>query len=91
LRLRVNGEQRQAGSLDQLIVSAAELVSLASTIVPLEPGDLILTGTPAGVGRVVEDDVVELSVDGLPDLRVRVVAKAAVDGTYLLKEPAHVH
>lgn len=76
LRLDINGEERQCGSLAQLIVSAAELVALASSIVPLQPGDLILTGTPKGVGPLVPGDKVALEVGGMPALSLVVGQKA---------------
>jgi 2-keto-4-pentenoate hydratase/2-oxohepta-3-ene-1,7-dioic acid hydratase in catechol pathway len=75
LSLALNGEVRQTGSLDQLIVGVAELVALASSVVPLEPGDLILTGTPSGVGGLAGGDVVELAVTGLPTLRLDVTVR----------------
>jgi 2-keto-4-pentenoate hydratase/2-oxohepta-3-ene-1,7-dioic acid hydratase in catechol pathway len=75
LALRVNGELRQEGRLDQLIVGVAELVALASSVVALEPGDLILTGTPSGVGSLTAGDVVELAVTGLPPLRLDVTTR----------------
>jgi 2-keto-4-pentenoate hydratase/2-oxohepta-3-ene-1,7-dioic acid hydratase in catechol pathway len=80
LRLSVNGEQRQHGRLDELIVSIPELVSLASSIVPLEPGDLILSGTPSGVGPIIPGDLVELQVEGLPPMSLRVSAKTGTPG-----------
>jgi 2-keto-4-pentenoate hydratase/2-oxohepta-3-ene-1,7-dioic acid hydratase in catechol pathway len=75
LELSVNGEVRQRGSLDQLIVGVAGLVALASSVVALEPGDLILTGTPAGIGPLAKGDVVELAVTGLPVLRLDVTMR----------------
>lgn len=79
LELYLNGERRQHGSLDQLIVGVDELVALASSIVPLNPGDLILTGTPAGVGPLAPGDVVELAVSGLPRLRLPVTVRNSHD------------
>lgn len=76
LRLRVNGEQRQQGSLAQLIVSVPELVALASSIVSLQPGDLILSGTPSGVGPLTPGDKVSLEVDGLAPLVLVVEQKS---------------
>jgi 2-keto-4-pentenoate hydratase/2-oxohepta-3-ene-1,7-dioic acid hydratase in catechol pathway len=75
LSLRLNGEQRQAGRLDELVVGVLGLVKLASSIVRLESGDLILTGTPAGVGRIVPGDRVELTVDGIPPLDLEVTQR----------------
>ena len=50
MRLTVNGETRQSGSTRDMIFSVAELVSYISRFMSLQPGDVILTGTPAGVG-----------------------------------------
>lgn len=75
LRLSVNGEERQRAQLDQLIMPVAELVALASSVVPLLPGDLILTGTPRGVGPLTVGDLVELEVGGLPPLAMNVTER----------------
>jgi fumarylpyruvate hydrolase len=68
--LRVNGELRQEGDLAQQIWKVPETIAYLSTLVELRPGDLIMTGTPAGVGGVVPGDVLEGGVDGIGDLRV---------------------
>jgi 2-keto-4-pentenoate hydratase/2-oxohepta-3-ene-1,7-dioic acid hydratase in catechol pathway len=75
LTLSLNGEQRQHGRLEDLIVDVPGLVALASSVVALEPGDLILTGTPAGVSGLHRGDVVELAVTGLPVLRLDVTVR----------------
>jgi 2-keto-4-pentenoate hydratase/2-oxohepta-3-ene-1,7-dioic acid hydratase in catechol pathway len=75
LRLFLNGELRQHGRLADLIVDVPGLVALASSVVELEPGDLILTGTPAGVAALTPGDVVELAVTGLPVLRLEVTKR----------------
>lgn len=77
LELSVNGEVRQHGDLGQLIMPVADLVALASSIVVLQPGDVILTGTPSGVGPLVEGDAVRLTVSGLPPLELAVTNKAS--------------
>lgn len=77
LMLSVNGERRQRGQLDQLVLGVVGLVKLASTIVRLEPGDLILTGTPDGVGPLTPGDRVQLVVDGLPPLDLAITARGA--------------
>jgi 2-keto-4-pentenoate hydratase/2-oxohepta-3-ene-1,7-dioic acid hydratase in catechol pathway len=69
---RVNGAVRQSGTTSQLIFDVATVVSWCSQAMTLEPGDLILTGTPEGVGPLAEGDEVEVRVGGLPPLRVRV-------------------
>ncbi len=70
---RVNGEVRQDGSTAQLIHSLARIISYASEAFTLLPGDVILTGTPAGVGRLEAGDVVEVEIEGIGILRNRVV------------------
>jgi fumarylpyruvate hydrolase len=69
--LRVNGEPRQEGDLDQQIWTVRETISLLSTLVSLRPGDLIMTGTPKGVGRVEPGDHLEGGIEGVGDLSVR--------------------
>lgn len=66
---RVNGEVRQEGSTSQLIHSLARIVSHASQAFTLLPGDVILTGTPAGVGRLESGDTVEVEIEGIGILR----------------------
>jgi 2-keto-4-pentenoate hydratase/2-oxohepta-3-ene-1,7-dioic acid hydratase in catechol pathway len=62
---RVNGEIRQSGTTADLVFDVAHLVSFISTIMTLLPGDVILTGTPAGVGPIVPDDKVEVEIEGI--------------------------
>jgi fumarylpyruvate hydrolase len=64
---------RQDGDLGQLIWSVPEIIQQLSSLFRLEPGDLIYTGTPAGVGPVVTGDVLEGGVDGIGTLRVQIV------------------
>lgn len=66
---RVNGEVRQEGRTSQLIHSLARIVAHASQAFTLLPGDVILTGTPAGVGRLVSGDTVEVEIEGIGALR----------------------
>ncbi|TVT89014.1 fumarylacetoacetate hydrolase family protein [Pseudomonas sp. RGB] len=66
--LKVNGEQRQVGDLADLIWSVSEVISYASQSVALKAGDLIFTGTPAGVGALQPGDVVTAGIDGVGDL-----------------------
>jgi len=62
---RVNGELRQHGSTLDFIFSVPELLTYITAAITLEPGDLLLTGTPSGVGPIQTDDRVEVSVSGL--------------------------
>lgn len=66
---RVNGEVRQDGNTSQLIFSLARIVAHASQAFTLLPGDVILTGTPAGVGPLESGDVVEVEIEGIGILR----------------------
>jgi len=66
--LKVNGEFRQHAKLGDMIWSVAETISALSELFELQPGDLIYTGTPAGVGPVKSGDVVEGSIQGLGTL-----------------------
>jgi fumarylpyruvate hydrolase len=68
--LRINGEPRQEGDLDQQIWKVPETIGFLSTLVALRPGDLIMTGTPKGVGPVEPGDRLEGHIDGVGDLRV---------------------
>ena len=68
--LRINGEPRQEGDLDQQIWTVPETISYLSTLVSLRPGDLIMTGTPKGVGPVEPGDRLEGHIDGVGDLSV---------------------
>ena len=72
IALSVNGGVRQQGDLKDLIWSVNETIEQLSIAWTLQPGDLIYTGTPAGVGAVVRGDVMEARIDGLAPLRVKV-------------------
>lgn len=69
--LDVNGERRQSGDLDQQIWKVAETIAYLSTLVELAPGDLIMTGTPAGVNAVGPGSTLRGHIDGVGDLEVR--------------------
>ncbi|MEM1092996.1 MAG: fumarylacetoacetate hydrolase family protein [Bacteroidota bacterium] len=73
IQVAVNGETRQHGHTSDMIFSVAHLISYASHIFTLEPGDLIYTGTPEGVGPVKAGDTLRAEVSGLPGLDVSVV------------------
>jgi len=71
LRLSVNGETRQRGDLSDMIWSPGECLAVLSTLVELQAGDLLLTGTPAGVGPVAAGDVLEATCALTPGLLVQ--------------------
>ena len=71
ITLSVNGVQRQKGDLSELIWSVAETIETLSKAWTLQPGDLIYTGTPSGVGAVVAGDLIEGAIDGLGSLQLR--------------------
>jgi fumarylpyruvate hydrolase len=73
IELRVNGETRQSADLSDMIWNVAETIACLSRLVRLAPGDLIFTGTPAGVGKVQRGDLLEGSVEGVGTVRTRVV------------------
>jgi 2-keto-4-pentenoate hydratase/2-oxohepta-3-ene-1,7-dioic acid hydratase in catechol pathway len=72
LTLRLNGEIRQQTRTSQMIYPVAEIVSFASQGLTLLPGDLILTGTPSGVGPIRDGDELEVTIGNWPPLRNRV-------------------
>jgi len=72
LWLKVNGETKQQGDIADMIWNTPESISYLSGLVRLEPGDLIFTGTPAGVGAVVSGDEISVHVDGVCDLNIRI-------------------
>lgn len=65
---RVNGEVRQSAPLTDMVHDVASIIAYASAAFTLLPGDVIITGTPAGVGPLVEGDVVEITISGLGTL-----------------------
>ena len=71
---KVNGEVRQAGFTVDMVFGVAEIIEFVTAVMTLLPGDVILTGTPGGVGRVEAGDWVEVEVDGIGTLANRVVA-----------------
>ena len=72
IELRVNGEVRQNSDLSQMIWSVAETIAYLSRLVRLEPGDLIMTGTPAGVAAVGRGDELVGTVEGVGEVRTRI-------------------
>lgn len=74
---RVNGVERQRAPVSDMIFAIPTLIEYISGIMTLEPGDLILTGTPEGVGRLVPGDVVEVEIPGVGILRNSVAGETA--------------
>jgi 2-keto-4-pentenoate hydratase/2-oxohepta-3-ene-1,7-dioic acid hydratase in catechol pathway len=72
--IAVNGEIRQDANTDDLVLGVKELIELASSFYTLHPGDVILTGTPQGVGPVCPGDVLFARMDRIGDMRVEVGA-----------------
>ncbi|MGO4736565.1 fumarylacetoacetate hydrolase family protein [Bosea sp. 2KB_26] len=70
--LKVNGEIRQQGDLNHMIWKVPEMISYLSGLFELQPGDLIMSGTPSGVGAVVRGDVMEGHVEGIGTLHAKV-------------------
>ncbi len=74
LRTRVNGDVRQDGRTSQMIFTPAFIVAFITSVMTLEPGDVILTGTPAGVGPLSPGDQVEVEIEGIGTLSNGVVS-----------------
>lgn len=70
IALQVNGAPRQSGDLDQMIWTVPQIITALSRMVGLYPGDLIFTGTPAGVGPVARGDRLEATIAGLEALAI---------------------
>lgn len=71
---RVNGEVRQAGFTADMVFGVAEILEFITAVMTLLPGDVVMTGTPSGVGPVEPGDLMEVEVDGIGTLANRVVA-----------------
>jgi 2-keto-4-pentenoate hydratase/2-oxohepta-3-ene-1,7-dioic acid hydratase in catechol pathway len=87
VQTRINGETVQSGTTASMIFTVAELIAFISSVMTLEPGDIIATGTPAGVGLardpqlfIKADDVVEIEIENIGLLANPVVEHAAVRG-----------
>jgi 2-keto-4-pentenoate hydratase/2-oxohepta-3-ene-1,7-dioic acid hydratase in catechol pathway len=74
LHLTVNGETRQKANTSDLIISVAGLIAFASSFYTLEPGDVLLTGTPEGVGPIRPGDMIEAHIERIGSMRVPVRA-----------------
>jgi 2,4-didehydro-3-deoxy-L-rhamnonate hydrolase len=72
LLLKVSGEVRQKANTRDLIIGIADLIVFASSFYTLMPGDVLLTGTPEGVGPIVPGDVLDASISGIGAMRVKV-------------------
>ena len=77
---RVNNAMRQMASTREMVFTIPQLVAFASSIMTLSPGDVILTGTPAGVGPLSAGDTVEISIEGIGLLSNPVVVETHRDG-----------
>jgi hypothetical protein len=78
LETRVNGKVRQSVRTSDLLFSVAELITYISQAVTLLPGDVILTGTPSGVGPIEPGDAVDITIEGIGTLHNPVVAEPAL-------------
>lgn len=65
----VNGGMRQMASTRDMVFSIKQLVAFISSVMTLNPGDIIMTGTPAGSGQIMDGDIVQITVDGIGTLR----------------------
>jgi 2-keto-4-pentenoate hydratase/2-oxohepta-3-ene-1,7-dioic acid hydratase in catechol pathway len=74
VRCLVNDEPRQEGRTATMIFPVAEVLAYASQVMTLEPGDLVLTGTPSGVGPLADGDALTLSIERIGSMRLRVAA-----------------
>ena len=70
ISLTVNGESKQEGTLNQMIWTVDEVIAHLSQLFTLQPGDLIFTGTPKGVGPIVAGDHIEGKIDGLESVEM---------------------
>lgn len=76
ITLHTNGNLRQKGDLSQMIWSVPEVISIVSHSVTLQPGDVIMTGTPAGVGALSVGDTCVVAIDGLGEISTRIGPRA---------------
>jgi fumarylpyruvate hydrolase len=77
ITLSVNGTEKQRGDIAQMIWNVPEIIAQLSKQMTLHPGDLIFTGTPAGVGPVRPGDRIVAQIDGLPSLTVAITPREA--------------
>jgi len=76
VQTRVNGEMRQMASTREMMFPVDQLIAFISSVMTLEPGDIILTGTPAGIGLLLPGDTVEVTVEGVGSLNNTVAASS---------------
>jgi 2-keto-4-pentenoate hydratase/2-oxohepta-3-ene-1,7-dioic acid hydratase in catechol pathway len=82
IQVRVNREVRQDGHTEDMVFGVAQLLAYISAVMTLEPGDLVLTGTPSGVGPLVDGDVVRVSLSGLGTLENPVTTRTRRSGIF---------
>ena len=70
IELRLNGNIKQSGNISEMIWPVDQLISYLSNFITLYPGDIIFTGTPAGVGKIFKNDKIEASIEGVGKLEV---------------------
>lgn len=75
IETRVDGDLRQAASTNEMVHDIPSLVEFVSSIWTLLPGDVILTGTPAGVGQIRDGEIVEVTISGIGSLKNPVIAR----------------
>jgi 2-keto-4-pentenoate hydratase/2-oxohepta-3-ene-1,7-dioic acid hydratase in catechol pathway len=73
----VNGEMRQMASTRDMVFRVNQLIAFASSVMTLEPGDILMTGTPSGVGPLIAGDIIETTIEGIGKLRNPVLAAPA--------------
>lgn len=73
MKLWVNGELRQSANTKDLVLDIPGMIEMAASVMTLEPGDIIATGTPAGVGQIVDGDTVLIRIDELGEMQMKVV------------------
>jgi 2-keto-4-pentenoate hydratase/2-oxohepta-3-ene-1,7-dioic acid hydratase in catechol pathway len=76
IEARVNGEVKQSSTLDQMIFNVPRIINFISSVMTLLPGDVIITGTPSGIGPMPEGAEVSLSIEGLGTLTNKVSSRA---------------
>jgi 2-keto-4-pentenoate hydratase/2-oxohepta-3-ene-1,7-dioic acid hydratase in catechol pathway len=76
LTCRVNGQMRQMASTRDMVFNVGVLVAYISSVMTLEPGDLIFTGTPSGVGELKDGDDVSVEIEGLGEIKNKVKAES---------------